>query len=295
MGESVVTTRNGEAFPYDSLAGYLVQGLGELELPAGADRLGPKRRGLCIDDGIVIRDPRQQITPVSGVGIGEDPAKIAEIMAGVKKIKPHRGCGKAALVLSERLRAAGREEPPTAKQIDWFAQRGAAFLASLLRIECGRTLEFDDGRKTQLVRPPDHHPATGAVIGLSGRFLHNLLPDERETPPQFRIAGHYLHKPHLRETAVGEAMLALAIASGPHGVGVVPGGFQFTALVDEDDQQRGAKLAGLAEVWDRLQGQIAAAAAAEEALNQASLDIVCFAIRATGNSPRVEFGRVANI
>lgn len=281
-------TRSGKPFHYSSLAEYFrIHSLEEL--PVKAKDFGGKRRGVCIDDGIVTRDLAQQLVPLSGVGVGEEPRKIAEILEGVDKIKPHRKCGKAALELGNQFRKLGKTSAPNPEQVDAFAERAAGYLAALLDIERGRMLDFHDGRGTELDRPENHHPADGAVIGLSGRFLHNLVLDEAELPPQFRLAGHYLEKSYLEGIAVSEALLAVTIASGEHGVGITEQGFRYTALVDEDDPSAKQKLQGLHRVWERLQESIEDERAHGIQLNDTQLDTVSYHVRPRADRCDVTF------
>lgn len=147
--------------------------IGQCDLPDGAESLS-KPRGICVDDGMEIKNSGQRVVALSGSGVGEIPDQIREIYAniGVTKIKPHQRCGKAALVLKQR----GNLEP-THEEIDEFARTAAVALAGQIGIEVGRTIGFDK-RNTRLVRHPDHHPAGQAVITLSGRLPHNLLPED---------------------------------------------------------------------------------------------------------------------
>lgn len=285
-------TRSGRPFPYSSIGGALAA-LGEIELPA-AGNFGKKVRGTCIDDGTEISDTAQKIVPISGVGAGEDPAKLREILAGVGKIKPHFDCGKAALVLAEEFRRQGKEQPPTPNQVDWFACHTAKYTAALLGIDCGRTIGFNDGRGTQLNRPPRHHPASAAVIGLSGRFPHNFGLDD-QLPPAFRLAGEYLTKSHLLDIAAAEALLAIKIASGDHGVGIVPGGFILTALVEEQDPAAAAKLAGLDEVMQRVGEKVADELIIGRKINQPRLEVVGHRIKDNGSAPRVKFSIIQGL
>lgn len=282
-------TRSGKPFSSFSIAEFF-RANPTTQLPAAATEFGQKKRGVCIDDGIMTHNPAQQLVPLSGVGVGEDPRKIAEILEDVDKIKPHIKCGKAALELRRQFEKLGKTSLPTAEQVDVFAERAAWYLAELLGIERGRILDFHDGRGTELDRPEDHHPADGAVIGLSGRFLHNLVPDESELPPQFRLAGHYFEKPHLEDIATSEALLALTIASGEHGVGITEHGFRYTALVDQDDPLAEQKLQGLHRVWDRLQGSIEDQRAQGIRFNDTRLDIVSCRVRPRTDHCEVTFG-----
>lgn len=261
-------------------------------MPPGILGQPDKHRGLCIEDRIELKNPYQRIVPVSGVGVGEDPRTLREILADVDKIKPHVRCGKAALVLDQQFRVKGISAAPHPDQVDQFAVDGATSVARELGIEPGRTLRFHDGRRTQLTGSEDHHPSAGAVIGLSDRFLHNLLPRERDVPPQFRLAGHYYDKDNekLREFAAGEALLAVVIASGKHGVGIIPGGFEYTALVDKNDPQIANKLRGLAEVWDRLQKNMEKARQQGSVLNDVKLNVVPFRLVDNRDHASVMFG-----
>lgn len=266
--------REGRAFTAGTLADFLDGRKFALEWKWNADR--PKMRGICIDDGMEIDGPGQIVVPISGAGVGEDPRQLAEILAlaKVEKLKPHKGCGKAGLVLREIRQKLGGL-PPTAEEVDAYAQVGVEELGLELGIPVGRVLGFDE-RQTRLVRPHDLHPGDGAVIGLSGWFLHNLLPREEKgkTPLQFQLAGHYWQERHLDELAVKEMLLALRIASSDHGVGIVERGFRFTALVSDADPRRQTLLIGARLIWDRFRARVRQLQDKGEVLNVPTLDIV---------------------
>jgi hypothetical protein len=275
-------TREGEPFE----AGTLVNFLTKREFTIPSECLNPnRRRVLCIDDGIETLDPRQEIIPFSGSGIGESIVKTGLILDGAEKLKPHRHCGKATLVLSQRRQKLGLAAP-TAEEVDMFTLAATTSLGLQLAIPVGRMLDFEDGRATQLRRPVDFHPADGAIIGLSRKFLHNLiLPErERQTPAQFRLAGHYYDNDDLRQIAVKEALLALQIASSNHGVGVVNRGFRYTALIDADDS-----VEGCLKMWGELGKQVEELRSGGAELNQIHLDMIEYSKQKQGKNCRIVF------
>ena len=281
-------TRDGRLFPFSSLAEYLLHEE-EVRMPVEAMDLDSKpRRAVCIDDGITTDRMDQRLVPFSGVGVGEAPKIAAQVLAGVEEISPHRSCGKAALTLTARRRQLGKESP-TAGEIDDFARIGAEYLGTILDIEVGRMIDFDDHR-THLDRPEDHHLAQGAVIGLSGRFPHNLLPSEQVIPAQYRLAGTFLtpDDEQLIEEAANEALLALKIASGEHGAGIVDNGFQYTALVDLMDQQGHHRTEGLLKAWDVLKEK-RVAELGNTPLNEIKLDVVGYRVEPSGTGCAVSF------
>ncbi len=263
--------------------------IGQCDLPEGAETLS-KTRCICVDDRMEIKNSGQRIVPFSGVGIGEIPDQVREIfeMTGVTKIKPHERCGKAALVLRQR----GNSDPSN-DEVDEFARTAAVALASQIGgVEVGRTIGFNDGRQTQLVRHPDHHPASQAVITLSGRLAHNLLPKDAKklTPPHFNLEGTFVDDDYLQPVLVGEAGLVNEIASGHHGVGIVPNGFRFTALADLDDPKLRQKLAGLEQAFELVNDSVEIERREGKKLNPVSLDVVGYKINSgKSNKSSVSF------
>lgn len=231
-----------------------------------------------------------RLVALSGAGIGEVPDQVREIyrMTGVSKIKPHEGCGKARLVL-ERSGVVH----PSDQEVNQFAKEAAVSLAEQIGVEVGRTIGFDD-RKTRLVRPPDHHPANQAVVVLSGRLPHNLLPSRvlNQLPPRYNLEGTYLGDEDLHPVAIGEMSLVVSIASGGHGVGIVPEGFQFTAIADKQDPDLSAKLGGLKEAFAVAQDALELRRGAGETLNTVSLDVVGYRIHSNGEGPSVSFEQI---
>lgn len=264
----------------------LLAKIGQCDLPDGAKSLS-KPRGICVDDGMEIKNPGQRVVAISGSGVGEIPDQIREIyeQTGVTKIKPHQRCGKAALVLKQR----GNSEP-THEEIDEFARTAAVALAGQIGVEVGRTIGFDN-RNTRLVRHPDHHPAGQAVITLSGRLPHNLLPQEAKelVPPHFNLEGTFIGDDYLQPVAVGEMRLVNQIASGSHGVGILPQGFRFTAMADLNDPQLRQKLDGLKEtfelVWDSVEIEILEG----KRINPVRLDVVGYKINPGKSKSSVSF------
>lgn len=250
----------------------LLRRRGESDLPLGAEALS-KPRGVCVDDGIQFANPGARIVALSGAGVGEVPDQVREIYqaAGVEKIKPHEGCGKARLVLVKQYGVAH----PSDEEVDQFARDAASSLAGQIGVEVGRTIGFDH-RKTRLDRPLHHHPANQAVIALSGRLPHNLLPQEelKNFPPHYNLEGGYLGNEDLQAVAIGEMGLVASIASGEHGVGIVSKGFQFVALADEDDPALSEKLSGLEQTFAVARDAIGIKRDKGETLNDISLDVV---------------------
>lgn len=249
--------------------------IGQCDLPEGAEKLS-KTRCICVDDGMKIENSGQRIVPLSGSGVGEIPDQVREIyaMTGVTKIKPHERCGKAALVLKQR----GNPNPDH-HEVDEFARTAATVLARQIGVEVGRTIGFDN-RNTRLVRHPDHHPASQAVITLSGRLPHNLLPEDakRLMPPHFNLEGTFVDDDYLQPVAVGEMRLVNQIASGDHGVGIVPDGFQFTVLADLDDSKLRQKLDGLKDTFELVNDSIEIERREGKKINPVSLDVVGYKI-----------------
>lgn len=251
--------------------------IGKCGLPDGAEILS-KARGICVDDGMEIKNPGQRIVALSGSGVGEIPDQIREIYkkSGVTKIKPHQRCGKAELVFLKKW----VNSQPSHEEIDEFARTAAIALAGQIGVEVGRTIGFNDGRKTRLVRHPDHHPAGRAVITLSGRLPHNLLPEEAKklVLPHFNLEGTFIGDDYLRPVAVGEMRLVNQIASGHHGVGIVPQGFMFTALADLDDPELMQKLDGLQETFELVRDSVEIERQEGKKLNPVNLDVVGYKI-----------------
>lgn len=254
----------------------MLAGIGKCDLPAGAETLS-KTRCICVDDGMRIDNPGQRVVALSGSGVGEIPDQVREIYerTGVTKVKPHVDCGKATLVLKQR----GHAEP-THEEVDEFARVAAMALAGQIGVEVGRTIGFDDGRNTRLVRHPGHHPASQAVITLSGRLPHNLLPEDAKklVPPHFNLEGTYVKDDYLRPVAMGEMGLVTHIASGGHGVGVLPQGFMFTALADLDDPELRQKFDGLKEAFEVVRDRVEIERREGKKLNPISLDVVGYKI-----------------
>jgi hypothetical protein len=254
----------------------LLAKIGQCDLPEGAETLS-KPRGICVDDGMEIKNSGERIVPFSGAGIGEIPDQVREIyaMTGVTKIKPHQRCGKAELVLKQR-----GNSNPSYDEVDEFARTAAVVLAGQIGIEVGRTIGFNDGRKTQLVRQPDHHPASQAVITLSGRLPHNLLTEDAKKlmPRHFNLEGTFVDDDYLQPVAVGEMRLVNQIASGDHGVGIVPDGFQFTVLADLDDSKLRQKLDGLKDTFELVNDSIEIERREGKKINPVSLDVVGYKI-----------------
>lgn len=257
------------------IADLLVK-IGKCDLPAGAEALS-KTRCICVDDGMVINNPGQRVVALSGSGVGEIPDQVREIYekTGVTKVKPHVDCGKATLVLKQR----GHAEP-THEEVNEFARVAAMALADQIGVEVGRTIGFNDGRNTRLVRHPGHHPANQALITLSGRLPHNLLPEDAKklVPSHFNLEGTFVADDYLQPVAVGEMRLVTHIASGDHGVGVLPQGFRFTALADLDDPELRRKLDGLKETFELVKDSVEIERQEGKQLNSVSLDVVGYKI-----------------
>lgn len=255
-------------------------------LPREAGELS-KARGICVDDGMTFDNPAERVVALSGSGIGEVPDQVRRIyaMTGVTKIKPHRHCGKARLVLEQQ----GVSQPDN-EQVDGFAETAARVLASQIGVAVGRTIGFDDGRRTRLVRPPDHHPAKDAIMTLSGRLPHNLIPqNQMRVPAHYNLEGTYLAEDDLRPVAVAEMGLVVSIASGNHGVGIVPEGFRFTALADLSDPTLPAKLDGLEEAFTIVNDALAVRRSHGEPLNEVSLAVVGYGVRTRKSKSIVSF------
>ena len=261
--------------------------IGQCDLPEEAEKLS-KTRCICVDDGMEVKNPSQRIVALSGSGVGEIPDRVREIYekTGVTKIKPHQRCGKARLVLEQR----GISDP-CHDQIDEFARVAAIALAGQIGVEVGRIIGFDD-RKTRLVRHPDHHPAAQAVITLSGRLPHNLLPEaaKKLVSPHFNLEGTFVDDDYLQPVAVGEMRLVNQIASGCHGVGIIPQGFRFTALADLNDPQLQEKLDGLKETFGLVRDSVEIEIREGKKLNPVSLGVVGYKINpGKSNKPSVSF------
>lgn len=275
-----------------TLAEYLT-GLNPMLAPINWSRWPVKSTVCCIDDGIITDNPDQRLIAISGSGAGEDPRILARIIPKGSKVKPHQHCGKATLVLSE-VRAMRDMSNPTVAMIDEYATKSASSLAALLGLDEGRMLTADDQHRTALIRPVEFHPASSGVISLSGKLLHNLLPFEQyqKTPWAFAFAGHYFGDPDseglLHDFAAREMLLALQIASGDHGVGIVSRGFRYTALVDANDPNRIGLLAGLENVWHILNTKIYQMLQSGLILNWVGLDVVEYEY----DNGRVVFRRV---
>lgn len=268
------------------IADLLVK-IGQCNLPEGAETLS-KTRCICVDDGMAINNPGQRIVPLSGSGVGEIPDQVREIYekTGVTKVKPHEDCGKATLVLKQR----GNLEP-SHEEVDQFARVAAIALASQIGVEVGRTIGFNDGRNTRLVRHPGHHPAGQALITLSGRLPHNLLPEDAKklVPSHFNIEGTFVADDYLQPVAVGEMRLVTHIASGDHGVGVLPQGFRFTALADLDDPELRRKLDGLKETFELVRDSVEIERQEGKNINPVSLDVVGYKINPGKGKHSVSF------
>lgn len=266
----------------------LVADVGSCQLPKGAEAL-TKSRGVCVDDGMVFINPSERITALSGVGVGEVPDRVRKIyeMTRVEKIKPHKGCGKARLVLVEQHGVAR----PSDEQVDQFAQKAAVSLGEQIGVQVGRMIGFNDGRKTMLTRPENHHPANQAIVALSGRLPHNLLPSRelKKLPSHYNLEGSYLGVEDLRAVAIGEMGLVVSIASGAHGVGIVPERFQFIALADQQDRDLQRKLYGLQEVFATVEDVLEVRRSSGERLNAVSLDIVKYEIEPRKRGAIVSF------
>jgi len=285
-------TREGRPFAAGTLSNHLTS----REFPMPWESLVPSRYNVvCIDDRIVTRDYQQRIVPISGSGAGESVEDIRAVLSGISidKFKPHRHCGKAALVTTQEFARLGMDHLPTQAQIDWQAIRKVREIVSALGYQEGRMLGFDD-RITCLEGPTDYHPADGAVVGLSQDFLHNLIQRDQEymTPVQFRLAGHYYHDPRLHRFAVREAMLATKIASSEHGVGVISRGFRFTALVNETDPRMEELVFGAIRVFELLEDEVSTLRQAGDKINAVHLDILSYAPDSDGNACTNRFATV---
>ena len=277
-------TREGRPFSAGTLSNHLTA----RDFPMPWESLIPSRYNvICIDDRIVTRDYQQRIIPISGSGAGESVEDIQAVLSGISidKFKPHRHCGKAALVTSQEFSRVGIDHSPTQAQIDWQAIRKVREIVSALGYQEGRMLGFDD-RVTCLEGPTDFHPADGAIIGLSQDFLHNLIGREQEyrTPVQFRLAGHYYHNPRLHQFAVAEGLLANRIASSEHGIGVIDRGFRMTAVVNEEDPRMEELVFGAIRVFELLEDEVLSLQQAGEKINAVHLDILSYAPDSDGSA-----------
>lgn len=287
-------TREGKPFEVRTLVVYLTSR--EFQMPE--ECLRPNQNNvMCIDDGIMTDDYRQRIIPISGAGDGESIKTIYEVMSGIQidGVKSHEHCGKVALVLGKKFEEMGFSHAPTKTQIDWEARRSAKNLVESLshcvRHGEGRMIMFDHS-VTRLDRPTFFHPADGAIVGLSCDFLHNLIPSERETPVQFRLAGHYYDNPKLHGFAVSEALLANKIASSDHGVGVFDRGFRLTAIVNSNDPRRGDLVSGAKQVEELLKLEIVRLQDKGEGINGVHLDILKYTSESLGGVCTTRFSKV---
>ena len=234
-------TWEGMPFKDQTLSSSLV----ETTSSVPSEFLNPWKSTLvCVDEGILSLYGSQRLVPISGSGVGVPTELLKRAVGSVRKAKPHRGCAAVYGAYSESLAKEGLPSP-TQEEADEFAVQEAQRIGRALGVDCGRILDFDPSRQTHLARPKHIHPADGAIISLDNLFLHNLLgPEgEREKPPQFRLAGdYYRHMTSMDDPlltfAQREAMLALKIASGDHGIGIVERGFRYTVLVDANDPDK---------------------------------------------------------